>query len=307
MTSADQADSAAGDGRIVIVAGLAGAGRSTALNALEDIGFETVDTPPMTLAPMIVETLRRRGASAEQSAAQQPIALGFGGRMPELTQALFDDTLARLRALAGPGGATVLFLDCADQVLIRRYTETRRRHPLAPHGGVEEGLVRDRAQTAPFRAAADLMIDTSQLTWAELRREVAERFSADASALTVSVLSFSYKRGLPPEADVVFDCRFLSNPHYQEALRPLDGRDAPVAAFVAEDPGYAPFMAHVTAMAEDLLPAFQREGKSYLTIAFGCTGGKHRSVAVAEAFTSHLRNLGRRINLKHRERSRSGH
>lgn len=307
MTSADQADSAAGDGRIVIVAGLAGAGRSTALNALEDIGFETVDTPPMTLAPVIVETLRRRGDPAEPSAGRQPIALGFGGRMPELTDALFDDTLERLRRLAGPGGATVLFLDCADQVLIRRYTETRRRHPLAPHGGVEEGLIRDRAQTAPFRAAADLMIDTSQLTWAELRREVAERFSADASALTVSVLSFSYKRGLPPEADVVFDCRFLSNPHYQDALRPLDGRDAPVAAFVAEDPGYAPFMAHVTAMAEDLLPAFQREGKSYLTIAFGCTGGKHRSVAVAEAFTSHLRNLGRRINLKHRERSRSGH
>ena len=302
---------AAGAIRLVVIAGRAGAGRRTAINALEDIGFETVDTPPIEMTAQIIRHLLSEG--------RRDIAVGLcsrsGAASSEAWRGMFDEIAAMLVAIKAEHAADgrsidarscILFLDCADEVLIRRYTETRRRHPMADDGAIEVGLERDRRATASVRDAADMTIDTSHLSAADLRREVLQRFDRRGGRLTISVVSFSYRKGLPAEADLVFDCRFLRNPHYVEALQPLDGRNAAVAGYVAEDPGYAPFMAHLKNMADALLPAYQDEGKSYLTVAFGCTGGKHRSVAVAEAFAKSLRECGWRLHLRHRERDEAG-
>ena len=283
--------------RLVLVTGRAGAGRSTAINTLEDIGFETVDTPPLSLVPEIAAQATLGGAG---------LAIGVDSRCSGLSDESVPNSIKKLRsALTGANcswALTLLFLDCSDEVLIRRYTETRRRHPMAPSGSIEEGLALDARQTALLRDSADMVIDTSTLTAAALRREITHRFDRRSNASpSVSVLSFSYRRGLPAEADMVFDCRFLKNPHYVESLRWRDGRDPLVARHVAEDPQYSPFMTRLIDLATFLMPAFQREGKSYLTIAFGCTGGKHRSVAVAEAFAVALRRQEWRINLRHRE------
>ncbi|MBX2855404.1 MAG: RNase adapter RapZ [Rhodobacteraceae bacterium] len=283
--------------RLVLVTGRSGAGRSTVINALEDIGFETVDTPPLSLVPEIAAQMAPGGAG---------VAIGVDSRCCGLSGAALVPAIAELRnILASSSGGwtfTLLFLDCSDEMLIRRYTETRRRHPLAPSGSIEEGLVLDSSHTGPLRDCADMMIDTTTLTAVALRREIAHRFDRRSSVYpSVSVLSFSYRRGLPAEADMVFDCRFLRNPHYVDSLRWRDGRDPLVARYVAEDPQYPGFMTRLVDLAAFLMPAFQSEGKSYLTIALGCTGGKHRSVATAEAFAATLRRQGWRINLRHRE------
>lgn len=298
----------AADPRIVLVSGRAGAGRSTAIKTLEDIGFETVDTPPLAFVPAIVQRLLDAGhTQIAIGVDSRTLCFGDADVADALRTALQEVREAAVERTADADAVervSVLFLDCADDVLIRRYTETRRRHPLAPHGAIEEGLAQDRRDVQPLREAADIVIDTSNLTQADLRREVAQRFDRRGeNRMSISVASFSYRRGLPPGADLVFDCRFLRNPHYVESLRELDGRAPEVAQYVAEDARYAPFMAHLDAFAETLLPAYRAEGKSYLTIAFGCTGGKHRSVAVAEDLAARLRARGWRIHLRHRERS----
>lgn len=307
ITEIDAPRSAAADPRIVLVSGRAGAGRSTAIKALEDIGFETVDTPPLVFVPAIVQRLLDAG-HAQIAIGVDSRTLCFGGAdVAEALRAVLREVREAARSCAPSAAAdrvNVLFLDCDDDVLIRRYTETRRRHPLAPTGAIDEGLARDRQDVQPLRAAADVVIDTTNLTQADLRREVAQRFDRRGeNRLSISIMSFSYRRGLPPGADLVFDCRFLRNPHYVDSLRELDGRAAEVAQYVADDARYDPFMTHLDAMTETLLPAYRAEGKSYLTMAFGCTGGKHRSVAVAEEVAMRLRARGWRIHLRHRERS----
>lgn len=282
---------------LVIVTGRSGAGRTTAIGVLEDLGFDRVDGAPLKLIPSIVRELivAQRGRVAIGVDAR---TAGFSGPgFAELKQALEGLGVARI---------TALFLDGDDEALRRRYTETRRRHPLAPHGVIDEGLAQDRAETAPIKEMADLVIDTSALTPNELRRAIVDRVApASLMGMTVEIVSFAYRNGLPPEADLVFDCRFLRNPHYNAALRPRDGRDPAVAAYVREDPLFQPFFDQVLAHLRLLRPAFEDAGKSYLTVAFGCTGGKHRSVALAEAVGAALQDRRSAVRVRHRERDRS--
>ena len=196
----------------------------------------------------------------------------------------------------------VLFLDCADEVLRRRYTETRRRHPLATDRPVMDGIRHERELVSPLRARADVTLDTSDLTLGALQRDLRGHFALDAApGLVVFVTSFSYRLGLPREADLVFDVRFLANPHYEAALRPLTGRDEAVGTFIESDPDYASFFQALIQLLGPLLPRFQQEGKSYLTIAVGCTGGKHRSVYVAERLAAWLEAQGQRASVAHRD------
>lgn len=281
--------------RLVLVTGPSGAGRSTAINVLEDLGFEAIDNMPMRLLPLLLSG----------DAAQVPMALGLDVRNRDFS---VDATLDLLRQLQGSGSGPeieLLYLDCSTDVLVRRYSETRRRHPLSPNAPPLVGIEREQALLAPIRAAADILIDTSDLSPHDLRDELQGWFdSAPESRMVVSVESFSYKRGIPRGADLVFDCRFLRNPHWDPALRACDGRDAAVAAHVQEDRRYAAFFDQVLGMMELLLPAYREEGKSHLSIAFGCTGGQHRSVAVTEKLANALAKQGWQVSKRHRELER---
>lgn len=282
---------------IVIVTGRSGAGRTTAIGVLEDLGFDRVDGAPLKLIPAIARELISEGRSR--------VAIGVDARTAGFSSQGFE---ALLQGLAGLGVArtTTLFLDGSDEALRRRYTETRRRHPLAPGGTIDEGLAVCRRETASIKDLADLVIDTSELTPNELRRALVERVApAGALGMTVEIVSFAYKFGLPPEADLVFDCRFLRNPHYDPALRAKDGRDPAVAAYVKEDPLFQTFFNQVQAHLQLLRPAYEASGKSYLTIGFGCTGGKHRSVALAEMTANALQDRRRAVRVRHRERDRA--
>ena len=277
--------------RVTVITGLSGAGHSTALKVLEDLGYETVDNLPLSL----LDALLGEGG---------PIAVGVDIRTRNFAATALLERLDRLRA-DETQTVTLLFLDCTDEVLERRYTETRRRHPLAQDRRVADGIAAERRLVEPLRARADLVVDTSALTAADLRRVLGGHFTlALTPAMSVFVTSFSYRYGLPREADLVIDVRFLANPHYQPDLRDLDGRDAGVDAFVAADPAFASFFERLTGMLEPLLPRYEREGKSYLTIAVGCTGGRHRSVAVAERLAERLARGGREVHKSHRDVAR---
>ncbi|MHA1152616.1 MAG: RNase adapter RapZ [Alphaproteobacteria bacterium] len=271
---------------LVLVTGLSGAGRSTALKILEDLGYEAIDNLPLDL----LGSMAREGG---------PIALGIDIRSRSFAAGTFLDQIERFGASAR---TTLLFLDCDDEVLERRFTETRRPHPLATDRRVADGIAAERRLIAPLRERADLTVDTTSLNGAELRRLLSGHLGlGDGPVMKIFVTSFSYRGGLPREADLVFDARFLANPYYEPALRPLDGRDPRVADYVARDPAHAAFFEGLTGMLAPLLPRYEREGKSYLTIALGCTGGRHRSVAVAERLAAWLAGLGRPVELAHRE------
>lgn len=288
-------DGAASDWRshIVVVTGRSGAGRTTAIGVLEDLGFDRVDGAPLRLIPSI--------AAEMIGAGRARIAIGVDARSTGFSAEAFAALGEALREL-GAARSTTLFLDGDDETLRRRYTETRRRHPLAPEGTIEEGLARDRAATTPLKELADMVVDTSALTPNGLRRVIVDRVApAGALGMILEVVSFAYRNGLPPEADLVFDCRFLRNPHYEPGLREMDGRSAAVAAYIEEDALYALFLQQVTAHLKLLRPAYENAGKSYLTVAFGCTGGKHRSVALAEAVAAALQDRRRAVRLRHRE------
>jgi len=278
--------------RIVLVTGMSGAGRATALKAFEDLDFEAVDNLPATLLGNLI----RPGDRVERD-----LAIGIDCR----TRAFDPQQLCRRLALrAGDRNSdlSVLFLDCDDEILRRRFTETRRRHPLGPDRPVTDGILRERRLIEPLRACADLVIDTSQLAPVRLRQLIGGHFGEPAAARpTLSVVSFAYRNGLPREADLVFDVRFLANPHYVDELRPLTGLTSGVRSFVEADPAYGLLMDRLDALIMPLLPFYQREGKSYLTIAFGCTGGRHRSIVVAESFAERLRNSGWLVSLQHRD------
>ncbi|MEM9477555.1 MAG: RNase adapter RapZ [Pseudomonadota bacterium] len=282
--------------QITLVTGPSGAGRSTAINALEDLGFEAIDNLPLTLLPRLLD-----GRPLER-----PLALGIDTRnrdfsVPALLEAADD--------LAGQAAYTgrLLYLDCRAEVLLRRFSETRRRHPFAQDDAPAEAVERELPLLAPVRERADILIDTSEMTPHDLRAALTQWFGEKTGeALAITVQSFSYKRGLPQDLDIALDVRFLANPHWEVCLRPLDGRDAQVAAFVAKDPAFAAFFDRVTALILSLLPAYAAEGKTYLSIGLGCTGGQHRSVAVAEKLTKRLAEAGWQVSIRHRELERRG-
>jgi UPF0042 nucleotide-binding protein len=279
--------------QVVLVTGLSGAGKASILRALEDLGYETVDNPPLA----VLEALVGDGT--------QPLATGIDSRTRDFDPAAALGLVERLRQRPDIA-VTLVFATAEPDVLLRRYTETRRRHPLAPGGplgaSVAEGIAREAALLAPLRETAELVVDTSDLPLPELRRMVERRFRlGEGAGMAIAVVSFAYRKGLPREADLVFDMRFLRNPHYVEALRPLTGREAPVAAYIEADPDFAPFWARMTALIDPLLPRYAAEGKKYLTIAIGCTGGRHRSVLAAERLAHHLHGQGWRVDLIHRE------
>jgi UPF0042 nucleotide-binding protein len=280
--------------RLVFVTGPAGAGRSTAIRALEDMGFETIDNLPLTLLPRLLDG----------PPLSRPIALGIDPRNRDFTT---DAFLELVRSLAGRPDLTaeMLYIDAREEVLLRRFSETRRRHPLAPEDSPEVGIAREADILGPLRSRADHVIDTSDLSPHDLREELLRWYCpASGAGLTVSVQSFSYKRGLPSGVDMVLDVRFLRNPHWDPALRPRDGRDPAVAAHVAGDPRFAPFFERLADLMAFLLPAYEAEGKSHVAIAFGCTGGKHRSVAVALRLAETLADKGWQVSIRHRELER---
>lgn len=278
---------------LLVISGMSGAGKSTTLKALEDLDYEAVDNLPLGL----VETLL---ASAEGTAPPRPLAFGIDTR----TRAFNAEALAaRLRALRAEGvDVRLVYLDCSDDELMRRFSETRRRHPLAADRPAADGVARERELTAPLKRWADLVIDTTDLSASDLRRRIAELLGRGGRhPLTVTLQSFGFAHGLPRNADLVFDMRFLANPHWDMALRPLTGEDPAVAAFVAGDPAYAPAIDRIADLLLTLLPGYGREGKAYLTIAIGCTGGRHRSVAVARELAARLTAAGYALSVVHRD------
>lgn len=276
---------------VVLVTGVSGAGRSTVLRTLEDLGFEAVDNAPIGLLPSLVPP---EGSDA-------PLAVGIDTRTRDFSAHGLLMAVATLRSR--PDLTTdFLFLDAEDAVLLRRYTETRRRHPFAGTDGVAEGIARERALMAGLPEAADAVIDTSTMPSGELRTQIERRYQADPErGLAIQVVSFAFPKGLPREADMVLDTRFLRNPFYVAELKGLTGLDARVAGYVAADPDYAQFIGRALALIDPLLPRMVKEGKKYLTIAVGCTGGQHRSVTVAERIAQHLMDQGWTVGTRHRE------
>jgi UPF0042 nucleotide-binding protein len=280
--------------RVVMVTGPSGAGRSSAINTLEDIGFEAIDNLPLSLIPRLLDG----------PPLPRPLALGLDVRNRDFSTEALGELLDTLHRQPGVS-AEMLYLDCDLDVLVRRFSETRRRHPLSPEDAPLAGIEHELELLAPLRERADVLIDTTELTPHDLRAEITRWFAPPSGApLALSVQSFSYKRGLPRGVDMVFDCRFLANPHWVPDLRARDGRDPAVAAHVEGDPRFADFFARVEGLVLSLLDAFVDEGKTSLTIAFGCTGGKHRSVTAAEKLTATLAEQGWRVSKRHRELER---
>jgi len=280
--------------RVVLVTGPSGAGRSTAIKVLEDIGYEAIDNLPLTLLPRLLD-----GPPIDH-----PLALGIDVRNRDFS---ISSLIEMIYTLTQADGVEVelLYLDCRADVLVRRYSETRRRHPLAPADTPMQGITSEIDLLVPVRARADVLIDTSEISPHELRTEVERWFAPDTGQrMVVSVHSFSYKRGVPRGVDMIFDCRFLRNPYWEESLRKFDGRDPEVAEYIAADPRFAKFFEKVLDLSEMLLPAYIDEGKAHLSIGFGCTGGQHRSVAVAEKLVNALAQAGWQVSIRHREMER---
>ncbi len=282
--------------RLVLVTGPSGAGRTTAIRALEDLSFEAIDNLPLSLLPRLLD-----GPSSGR-----PLAVGIDVRTRDFSVDGVLDLLVELRKRADLD-LDLLFIDCSANLLVRRFSETRRRHPMAPAETPIQGIERELDLLVPIRETADHLIDTSELTLHDLRAEIDRLFQPqNVTPLAVSVQSFSYRRGVPRGADMVLDCRFLRNPYWEPSLRALDGRSAEVAAYVAQDDRFAPFLEKVTDLCALLLPAYREEGKSHLSIAFGCTGGQHRSVMMAEELAKGLAGLEWQVSIRHRELDRRG-
>ena len=288
--------------RLLLITGMSGAGKSTTLKALEDLGYEAVDNLPLSLLGNLVGL---------QGSTVRPMVIGVDIRTRDFG---VDELMREIDGfMKRPDlDVQVVFLDCDDEILRQRYTETRRRHPMADERRrvsgeklerrVTDGIQRERVLMNDLRDRADLVIDTSHLSLNDLRRVMTGHFALDATTgFSVSILSFSYRHGVPREADLVFDVRFLSNPHYEPDLRHLTGLDRDVGKFVAADPDFETFFGSLTQLLEPLFPRFQAEGKSYLTIAIGCTGGQHRSVYVVERLGTWLLGQHEQVNITHRE------
>ena len=281
-------------GDFVIITGLSGAGRSQAANTMDDLGWFVIDNLPPALIPKVAELTMTQGSTIDKVA----LAVGRDGAyLEELAPALDElrDTAGRVR---------VLFLEASDDALVRRYESSRRRHPLSDESDrVSEGIGRERALLEPVKAQADVVIDTTDLNVHQLRDRLLDLFGTDdpTSGLQTSVVSFGYKHGLPLDVDLVFDCRFLPNPHWVDELRPYTGLDTPVRDYVMGQPATADFLTKLDDLLGLLLPAYVKEGKSYLSIAVGCTGGHHRSVVLAEELGKLLAARGFEATIQHRD------
>lgn len=282
--------------RILLVTGMSGAGKSTVLNTLEDMGWEVVDNLPFQLLDRLLATQAPVGISDER-----PLALCIDSRTRGFdAQALVD----RVKAMNDKrrDNISVLFMDCSGAELERRYSETRRRHPLALDRPAADGIARERELVAPLRQWSNHVVDTTYSSTNDLKQEIRTRFSGwGNAAMSVAVLSFGFSRGLPRNADLVFDMRFLQNPYWVDELRHLTGQDALVSAYVRADPTYEDAVSRIEGLLMTLLPRYKAEGKAYVTIAFGCTGGRHRSVHVAERVAALLANEGFTPTLSHRD------
>jgi RNase adapter protein RapZ len=275
----------------LIITGLSGAGRSQAADTFEDLGWFVIDNMPPALLPKVTELVQAPGSTTERVA----LVVGTGAYFDELPPAL-----EQLRKTTGR--VRVLFLEATTEVLVRRYENTRRRHPLAETDRVSEGIERERELLDPVKSQADVVVDTSNLNVHQLRDRLLELFARDAeTGLQTSVVSFGYKHGLPLDVDLVLDCRFLPNPHWVDELRPLTGLDPPVKEYVCGQPETGEFLTRLDDLLALLLPAYVKEGKSYLSIAVGCTGGTHRSVVIAEELARLLEARGFSPTVSHRD------
>ncbi len=285
--------------RFVILTGLSGGGKTQALRFLEDQGFFCVDNLPATLLPTFAQLIN----SAESPHPR--VAVCVDARA-EIELAKLPEHLRQITALGFR--PQLVFLDADDATLHKRYSESRRPHPASPAGSIEEGIAHEREILGPVRERADVVIDTSNLNPGELRNHIAALalHGEPQKEMRVSLLTFGYKHGLPKEADLVIDVRFLPNPHYDEALRPRDGRDAEVRSFVLDNEDAQAFLYRLTQLLEFLVPRYAAEPKSYLTLAIGCTGGRHRSVAIAEELAIFLTSLGYPVTIKHRDVALTG-
>jgi UPF0042 nucleotide-binding protein len=281
--------------KVVLVTGPSGAGRSTAIHALEDMAFEAIDNLPLTLLPRLLS-----GPPMARN-----LALGVDVRNRDFSAEALIEVVNIIGADVN-FDCTLVYLDCETDTLLRRYSETRRRHPLAREDDAPiDAILKERDLLIALRGRADILIDTTEMSPHDLKAELATWFDTDSGpGLAVSLQSFSYKRGVPRGLDMVIDCRFLRNPHWETALRALNGKDAEVADYIRDDPRYAPFLAKLFDLMVDLLPAYRAEGKAHFTLAFGCTGGQHRSVFVAEAMANALAEKNWRVSIRHRELER---
>ncbi|MEM6475265.1 MAG: RNase adapter RapZ [Pseudomonadota bacterium] len=280
-----------GKQQLLLVTGLSGAGKSTTLDALEDLGWETIDNFPVRLLKRLV---------AEPDSQHERLAIGFDSRTRGFVPAKIIDLVKEL-ATRDDLIVTFMYLDCAGGELERRYNETRRRHPMAQDRPLREGIAAERELLEPLRRWANIVTDTTAMSSNDLQGHVRDQFGAgDGEGMTLTVSSFGFARGMPPLADLVFDMRFLDNPHWVDALRELTGRDAPVADHINADPAFGPAFEQISELLLTLLPLYQAQGKSYVHVAFGCTGGRHRSVFTAERMAQGLREAGFSPTVRHR-------
>jgi RNase adapter protein RapZ len=275
--------------RLLLVTGMSGAGKSTVLDTLEDMGWEVVDNLPADLLDAFVN-----GGDQCRTA---PVAVAMDARSRGFDPQRLPDLIRSIEGVE----PEILYLDCSGTELIRRYDETRRRHPLAPDRPAEDGIARERQLTMPLRNAADSVLDTTDLSPAELRDELQRRYGGDSDQPVLTVASFAFARGISRTADLVFDLRFLPNPHWVEELRPLTGADEAVRDYLAREPSWGETMERIESLLTDWIPRYWAAGKSYVTIAFGCTGGRHRSVAAAVEMAERLRGAGFAPNVRHRD------
>lgn len=280
--------------QLVLVTGPSGAGRSTAIKALEDFGYEAIDNLPLSLMERLFQG----------PLLKRPLALGIDVRNRDFSVAGLLETLALLEGMPEIT-PEVLYLDCRREVLLRRFSETRRRHPMAPDETPGAGIDREIELLAQIRHRADVLLDTSELSPHGLRAELERHYAPNgAQHLALSIQSFSYKRGMPRGLDTAFDCRFLDNPHWTPELRALTGLDGAVAAHIRKDARFEPFFEKLSDLFAMLLPAYQAEGKSHFSIGFGCTGGQHRSVFMTETLAQALAQQGWQVSIRHRELDR---
>jgi RNase adapter protein RapZ len=287
--------------RIIVLTGMSGSGKSTALRVLEDLGYYAIDNLPPALFEHLVDLFGAGGGTKLQKLALvvDSRALKFASDQSEL-----DNTPLTLERIRKKGhDVELIFLEASDACISRRYSETRRRHPLSEGGSVRAGIDAERVLLEPLRRVATAAIDSSGLSVHDLKRTIQDRFLNKASDLdlAIRVLSFGFRKGVPADADLVFDVRFLPNPHFEEHLRPRTGEYEDVASFVLERPETKSFLEHLYSMLGFLIPQYEREGKAYLTIAIGCTGGRHRSVAVARTVGAWLLTLPKRVEVIHRD------
>lgn len=280
--------------RILLVTGMLGAGKTTALHELEDLGWEAIDNFPIRLLPRLI------GRESDRDSEAQPLAIGFDSRTRDFAPDAIIERVKQLNARQDLE-VTTLFLDCSDAELRRRFDETRRRHHLAHDVPVDAGISAERDLLVPLRRWADVLIDTTHFSTKELQQVIRQHFTgATREQMTVTISSFGFAKGVPPAADLVFDMRFLDNPHWNPELRDFSGLDEPVGSHIEKDEGFVASFARIRDLLIDLLPRYAAQGKSYVNIAFGCTGGRHRSVYTAERMAAALRESGFSPTVLHR-------